>query len=183
MQKKNIVFDIKGIWRPCKHVRQFDFLSDGTVSNRLISEKNLPPSRFSKGTSNSKMPLGEFVAARIKVFRFLLAKNLVSMITAHALCSDNGHLILNYHGKMRRHENLKRQHSCSYWHLYHLFKGMYFYIPYRNIRIRNCSSGNEDFGWRFAGWHITVCVWVKERKIDGSNIFVDAEHEENIFMY
>ena len=107
MQKKNILFDLKGIWRPCKHVRQFDFLSDGTVSNRLISEKNLPPSRFSKGTSNSKMPLGEFVAARIKVFRFLLAENLVSMITAHALCRDNGHLILNYHGKMRRHGNLK----------------------------------------------------------------------------
>ena len=76
-----------------------------------------------------------------------------------------------------------RQHSLLYSDLYHVFKGTYFYIPYRNIRIRNCSSGYEDFGWRFAGWHITVCNWVKERKIDGSNISVDAEHEENIFMY
>ena len=45
--------------------------------------------RFSKGTWNSKLTRGEFLACVI-VLRFLLVKKLVSINIAHALYRDNG---------------------------------------------------------------------------------------------
>ena len=48
--------------------------------------------RFSKGTWNSKLTRGEFLACVI-VLRFLLLKKLVSIKTTHALYRDNGPLI------------------------------------------------------------------------------------------
>ena len=47
--------------------------------------------RFLKGTWNSMLTLGEFVA-RVIVLRFLLVKKMVSIKTAHALYRDNGPL-------------------------------------------------------------------------------------------